>query len=112
MYGGEVKEGIKATSTRSKEVIRGNIQLHGNGESWSTEEVHDKGTNRAILGDGYKGLVDIRVVEAEDFKDQGFLVGRGGGVGVRDGKEVVEGDRCGGCGYVVYVRSRGASVER
>ena len=112
MYGREVKEGIKETSTRSKEVIRGDVQLHSNGESWSAEDVHDKGTNRAILGDGYKSLVDVRVVEAEDFKSQGFMVGRGVGVGERDGREVVEGDGCGGCGYAVYVRSRGASVER
>lgn len=64
MYVGVIKEGNKATSTRSKEAVCRDFQLCSNGESWSAEEVYDKGTNIAILGERNKGLVDIRFVEA------------------------------------------------
>lgn len=43
------------------------------------------------FGDGEKGLVDMRIAETEDFKDESFIVCVGGG-GEGNGGKTVEGD--------------------
>lgn len=64
----EVEEGSEVRSTRSHEEVRGDVQIGGNGQSRSAKEVHENGTDRGSLGDGYESLVDMRVVETVEFK--------------------------------------------
>lgn len=63
-----VKEGSERSSTGSEKEIRGDIQFGSNRENRIAKEVHDKGANRACVGDGCNSVVDVRVVEAEEFE--------------------------------------------
>lgn len=68
MHNGGIKESSKTTSSGSEKEVGREVKICSNGETWIAEEVHDKGSDRASLGDGCDGLVDVRVVEVEEFE--------------------------------------------
>lgn len=86
----EVKEGSEAAGARSEEIVEWNVELSSHRKRRCTEAINDKGTDGGIVGDGHKGLVDVRVVEAEELESKGFMVGRGERIErERNGGEVV-----------------------
>lgn len=73
------------------------------------EEVHDEGVDGVTFGDRYERLVNIGVVETEELKGKGFMVGRDGGWESNVGETVKGNGRDGGRDRG-YVRSGGTSV--
>lgn len=68
MNGGEVEEAGEEGSAGCEEEEAGDVQLGGDGEPESAEEVHDKSFDGEAVGDGEEGLVDVRVVEGDEFE--------------------------------------------
>ena len=109
----EVKVGSEAAGARSEEIVAWNVELRSHRKRGCTEGINDKGTDGGIVGDGHKGLVDVRVVEAEELESKGFFVGRGERIErERNGGEVVESDGRNGGGDAGEIRSSRASVVR
>lgn len=72
MYGGNVKERIKTTDTRSEEIISWDSEFGENGESRGAKEVDYDGCDGAGARDLLKGSLDIRVAEAEGLENNNF----------------------------------------
>lgn len=68
MHDSGVKESSKATSSGSEKEVGWEVQICSDRENWVAKEVHDESTDRASVGDGCDGLVDVGVVEAEEFE--------------------------------------------
>lgn len=68
MESGEVEEGGEGGSARGEEEVARDVEVGGDREPHSAEEVHDKSTDGEVGGDGEEGLAHVGVVKVEDLE--------------------------------------------